>query len=316
MNAIYRHVALALMVALGLMSARLFAQDFSKVEVQTVPLTDNIYALVGAGGTMIASVGEDGVLLIDSGYKEVIEKTVAAVKAITDKPIRHVINTHWHFDHVGGNEALAKAGATIIAHKNVPKRMSADRHVAVIDVDVPASPPEARPEHTYTGKSILPFAGEDVRIMHVPSAHTDGDSLVYFSKSNVLHMGDTWFNGMYTFMDLEAGGSLDGVIKAFDLALTLADEKTVIIPGHGPKANLTDLRAYREMLVTVRDRVRAMKSQGKTREEVIAAAPTREYDATWGKSWLDAKTWVGLIYDTMKLPSGQSREPPTTSDSP
>ncbi len=294
------------MIVAGLTSHRLCAQDWSKVEVQTVRLTDSVYVLAGAGGTMAVLVGEDGPLLVDSGYKETAEKTAAAVKAITDKPIRLVINTHWHFDHVGGNEALVKAGAIIIAHENVRKQMSADRHVAVIDTDVPASPPAARPAITFADSLTLHWNGEDVRIMHVPNAHTDGDSMVFFSKANVLHMGDTWFNGMYTFMDINAGGSLDGVIRAFDLALTLADDTTVIIPGHGPKADVAGLREYRTMLVTVRDRVRALKAQGKTRDEVIAAKPTKEYDAKWGQSWLDPDTWVGLIFDTMKLPSSRS----------
>lgn len=281
------------------------AQDFSKIEIQTVRLKDNLYVLAGGGGNMALLFGEDGALLVDSGYRQLAEKTAAAVKAVTDKPIRLVVNTHWHFDHVGGNEPLAKVGAIIVAHENVRKQMSADRHITVIDEDVPAAPPGALPTVTFEESLTIHWGDEEVRIIRVPHAHTDGDSMVFFSKANVLHMGDAWFNGMYTFMDANAGGSLDGVVKAFDTALTLIDEKTVIIPGHGPGADLADLKAYRDMLVTVRDRVRAMKAEGKSRDEVIAAKPTEQYDAKWGKSWLDPPTWVGLIYDTMQ-PTGPS----------
>jgi glyoxylase-like metal-dependent hydrolase (beta-lactamase superfamily II)/ketosteroid isomerase-like protein len=224
----------------------------------------------------------------------------AAVKAATDKPVRLLVNTHWHFDHVGGNETLAKAGAVIVAHENVREQMNADRHVAVIDTDVPASPAVARPALTFTDTLTLHWGDEVIRLIHVPAAHTDGDCIVHFTKANVLHVGDIWFNGMFPFMDLNAGGSLDGIVAAFDLALSLVDEKTQIIPGHGPGADLADMREYRNMLATVRDRVHALRDQGKTRDEIVAAKPTAEFNAKWGRSWLDADTWVGLVWDTME----------------
>jgi len=279
--------------------ARLWADDWSKVELQTVPLADNVYGLAGGGGNIAFSVGEDGVLLVDSAYAELVEKTTAAVKAVSNRPIRLVVNTHWHFDHAGGNEELAKGGAIIVAHENVRKRMSEDRHITVIDRDVPASPDAALPVITFAESLTFHWNGDEVRVLHVPNAHTDGDSIVYFRKANVLHVGDTWFNGMYPFFDVNAGGSLDGLVKALDRALTLPDEETKIIPGHGPLSNAVELKRYRDMLATVRDRVRALAEQGKSRAEIIAAKPTKEFDGKWGNSWLDADTWVGLIYDGM-----------------
>ncbi len=177
--------------------------------------------------------------------------------------------------------------------------MKEDRHISTIDVDVPASRPAALPVVTFTDSLTLHWNNEEVQVIHVPAAHTDGDCLVYFRKANVLHMGDTWFNGMYPFIDENAGGSLSGIVQACDLALTLVDEETRIIPGHGPIADMAQLKEYREMLAAVLDSVRALKEQGKTREEVIAAEPTKKYDSNFGQSWLKADTWVGLVYDCM-----------------
>ncbi len=307
MNTMYRRMICTYLIGAWAVTS-VQAQDWSKVTIRTVPLADNLYVLVGGGGNVALLVGEEGALLVDTGYEQTIEKITAAVKAVTDKPIRLVVNTHWHFDHVGGNEALAKSGSVIIAHENARKLMSEDRHVAVIDTDVPASPAGALPVVTFADSMTLHWGNEEVRIIHVPAAHTDNDCIVHFTKSNVLHMTDTWFNGMFPFIDLNAGGSLDGVVHAFDLALTLVDDKTKIIPGHGPGADLADLREYHGMLVTVRDRVRAMKVEGKTRDEIIAAKPTKEYDPKWGKSWLDPDTWVGLVYDAMNRSATSSND--------
>ncbi len=288
----------ALFVLIGL-TGTLCAQDWSKVRIHTIRAADNVFVLAGAGGNAAILTGEDGPLLIDTGYEQLARKMIAAAEAISERPVRLVINTHWHFDHVGGNEALAKTGAVIIAQENVRKRMSEDRQIAVIDVDVPSSSPAALPMVSFGDSLVLHWNDEQVRIIHIPTAHTDGDCIVYLPDADVLHMGDVWFRGMYPFIDVNAGGSIDGIINAFDLALTLANEETVLIPGHGPRPTLSDLKAYREMLVTVRDRVRTLKADGKNREEAIAARPTMEFDDKYGQSWLDPAAWIGLVYDTV-----------------
>ncbi len=301
MSEIRQRIVLAVFLLVGPV-AGIEAQDFSKVEIHTVPVAEGLYLLAGGGGNIALSVGPDGPLLVDASYKELAKKVTAAVKTVSDKPIRLVVNTHWHFDHVGGNEALAKAGAVIIAHQNVRKCMGEDRDITIIDEHVTASPRTAWPTITFDDALTLHWNSDEIQIVHVPSAHTDGDCLVYFKRANVVHVGDIWFNGMYPFFDVNAGGSLDGLVKAFDRALAFADEKTRIIPGHGRLSNKEDMKHYRDMLVTVRDRVRLLVKQGKSKKEIIAAKPTQEFDSVWGQSWMSPDKWVGLICDGMDAP--------------
>lgn len=298
MNAPCRQVVLIALTVVGL-AYPLGAQDWARVEVRTIPVADNVYLLAGAGGNIALSTGEDGALLVDAGYEQLAGKIDAAVRRVAQAPARLVINTHWHFDHVGGNQHLRQAGALIVAHENVRRRMSQDRFITVIERQVPPSPSEALPMLTVTESLTLHWNGDQVEVHPVGPAHTDGDSIVHFRKANVLHLGDICFNGMYPFFDVNAGGSLDGLVQALDQALALAGDKTRIIPGHGPLTDAAGLRTYRNTLATVRDRVRGLVQQGKSRAEVIADKPTREFDAQWGQSWLDADTWVGLIYDGM-----------------
>jgi glyoxylase-like metal-dependent hydrolase (beta-lactamase superfamily II) len=302
-------MALALLAATG-SAATLQAQDWSKVQIQTEKLTDNVYVLAGAGGNIAVLVGEDGAMLVDSGFAELSEKVATAVKEVSKGPVRFVVNTHWHFDHVGGNEALAKAGAEIWAHHNTARLMSQERSLAGINRKTEPSPEAARPVLTFDGKLHVHFDGEEVDVISVPPAHTNGDCFVYFRKANVLHLGDTMFNGQYPFIDINAGGSIDGMVAALDKALALADEHTKIIPGHGPVTSAAGLREYRDMLAAVRDRVRKMVAEGKSRDEVIAAKPTSEFDARWGQSWLKPDPWVALVYGGMTRESA----PPIAAD--
>lgn len=274
------------------------AQEPPKVEIRTTPLVENVYMLAGAGGNLAALVSEEGVLLVDSEYAQLTDKVVAAVKQIKDVSIRFVVNTHWHFDHVGGNEKLADAGALIVAHENVRKRMSTKQVLRGIDREVPPSPAGALPTVTFADKLTFHFGGQEVRVLHVEPAHTDGDSFVHFVDANVLHMGDAYFNKAYPFIDVNAGGSIDGMIRAVDEALKLVNEETKIVPGHGPLSNVVELREYRAMLTTVRDRVRGMIKDGKTREQVIASRPSAEFDAKWGGHF-QPDAWVGIVYDGM-----------------
>jgi len=289
-------VIVFVLLVVGL-AANLHAQQ-QEIKIKTIPLADNVYMLMGAGGNLGLSVGDDGALLVDSEYAPLTEKVLAAVKAVSDTPIRFVINTHWHFDHVGGNENLAQAGALIVAHENVRKRMSAEQTLGGLGRTVPPSPAKALPVITFSDALTFHWNGDEVRVIHVNPAHTDGDSFVYFPKANVLHVADVWFNNMYPFIDVNAGGSIDGMIKAADRALALANEKTKIIPGHGPLGSVVELREYRQMLVTVRDRVRTLVDQGKTRDEVIASKPTKDLDEKWAKAFA-ADAWIGIVYDGM-----------------
>ncbi|HVP12284.1 MAG TPA: MBL fold metallo-hydrolase [Phycisphaerae bacterium] len=286
-------------LATGVAIAGLMAQEKGPPKITPTRLTDHLYMLPGAGGEIAVSIGDDGTLLVDSGMAEYANKVAAAVKETDKAPIRCIINTHWHFDHVGGNDKLAAPGATIIAHENVRKRMSTDQYIANIDQKVPASPPAALPTTTYSDAMTLYWNGEEIQIIHLEPAHTDGDSLVYFRKANVLHTGDIFFAGQYPFMDVRAGGSIDGMIKGIDRALLITNEKTRIIPGHGPVSSQSDLRAYAQMLRTARDNVRSLVQQGKSRDEVIAAKPTRELDENWSHASFPPDMWVGIIFDGM-----------------
>lgn len=289
----------AALLLLALVTAA-FAQDLAAFEFQRVELAPGLHVLAGGGGNVAVLVGDDGVLLVDAAVEQVAGKLAATVKGIADKPVRYLINTHWHFDHVGGNEVLAKAGAVIVAHENVRRRMSTPQHLRHIDRDVSPAAPQALPAVTFRETLTLHFAGQEVQLIHVEPAHTDGDVLAYFPQANVLHTGDVVFNGMYPFIDVNAGGSLDGMVRAVDRVLAVGNEQTRFIPGHGPIAKVADLRKYREMLVTVGDRIRALMKEGKSRDEIIAAKPTADFDAEWGGGGFPPDLWVGIVHDGMQ----------------
>ena len=279
-----------------LLAAPVEAQERELPDIRTTPLAENVYMLAGAGGNIAVCVGDDGVLVVDSEYAQLADKLVDAVRSLSDKPIRFLVNTHWHLDHVGGNERLAGLGATIVAHENVRKRMSTEQQL--MDRTFPPSPEAALPTQTYTDRLTLEFKGEDVILVHPAPAHTDGDTFVYFMNANVLHVGDVCFYELYPFIDVNAGGSVDGMIAAVDLALKMANDETKIIPGHGELTNAAGLREYRKVLVTTRDRVRKLIDEGKTRDEVIAARPTADMDAA-SKGGMTPERFVGVVYDGM-----------------
>jgi glyoxylase-like metal-dependent hydrolase (beta-lactamase superfamily II) len=214
--------------------------------------------------------------------------------------VRFVINTHWHFDHVGGNENMAKAGAVILAHGNVRRRMSTTQLMKMFNREVPASPPAALPVVTFDSDVTLHLNGEELYVFHVDNAHTDGDSLILFRKANVLHTGDTLFNGFYPFIDADSGGSIDGMIASADKVLGMVNEQTKLIPGHGPLASPKDLKAFRDMLAKLRDNVAALIKEGKTLEQAIAAAPTKDLDPVWGKGFLKPEQVVQMVYMDLK----------------
>ncbi len=248
-------------------------QDFSQVEIKAEKVAEGLYMLTGRGGNIGLSVGRNGAFVVDDQFAPLTEKVLAAIKSITPDPVRFVVNTHWHFDHVGGNENLGKAGAFIVAHENVRRRMSTEQFSATFQRTTPASPEGALPVVTFADAVTFHWNGEEIRVFHVPPAHTDGDSIIHFVKADVVHMGDLFFNGMYPFIDVSSGGKVDGMVAAADRALAAASDKTRIIPGHGPRATKADLLAYRDTVKTLRDRIAKLKKEGKSRDAVIAAKP-------------------------------------------
>jgi cyclase len=275
-------------------------QDLSKVEITAQKLSDSVYLLTGAGGNIGLSAGNDAVFIVDDQFAPLTPKIQAAIAKITPKPVGFVLNTHWHFDHTGGNENFGKAGAVILAHENVRKRMSVESFIEFLGMKFKAEPREALPVVTFTRDVSLHLNGEEIRALHVPNAHTDGDAIVHFVQANTIHMGDNFFKDVYPFIDLSSGGSFEGVIRAADIALGYTNDSTRIIPGHGAMANRADLKKYRDVLVQVRDRVAALIRQGKTREEVIAAKPTSEWDATWGAGFMKTDVFLGIVYQSLK----------------
>lgn len=275
------------------------AQNFDTIRVESVPVTAGVYMLRGAGGNIGVSVGADGAFLVDDQYAPLTEKIQRAVRALTPEAVRFVVNTHWHGDHTGGNENLGKAGALIVAHENVRKRMSVEQFLELFGQTIPASPPGALPVITFTEAVTFHWNGDEIHAFHVEHAHTDGDAIIHFRKANVVHMGDVYMNGFYPFIDIGTGGSVDGVIAAVDEVLTRADDATKIIPGHGPLSSRAELRAYRDMLAAVRDRVWGLITQGKAREQVVAAHPTAEFDAEWGDGFLPPDRFVDIVYSDL-----------------
>jgi len=271
-------------------------QDFSQVEIKATRLTDGVYMLEGAGGNMGLSVGEDAIFLIDDQFAPLTDKIVEAVEAIDDRPIEFVFNTHYHGDHTGGNENLGKAGALIVAHDNVRRRMSVEQFRKAFNRRIPAAPEGALPVVTFSEDVTFHLNGDEIHAFHVSSAHTDGDAIVHFTKANVVHMGDVMFSGFYPFIDVDAGGSLDGIVVACDRGLEIVDGATRIIPGHGPMSDREDLEAYRDMLVGVRDAVGPLVDSGKSLEQVRGADPLAPWNEKWGKGFMEPDRFLDIVY--------------------
>ena len=276
------------------------AQDFSKVEIKTTKLAGTVYLLEGRGGNIGLSAGEDSVFIVDDQYAPLTPKIVAAIAKISPKPVQFVLNTHWHGDHTGGNENLGKAGTVIVAHENVRRRLATDQFVDMAKEREPAAPKGALPIVTFTAGISFHLNGEEIRVFHVSRAHTDGDAIVHFTGSDVIHMGDVLWNGLYPFIDYSSGGSVTGTIAACDQVLALATDKTKIIPGHGPLATRADLKAYRDMLATISGRVRQAIVEGKSDEEIAKLGVSREWDEKWGVRFLKPEKFATLLAAGMR----------------
>jgi cyclase len=271
-------------------SSALFSQT-NEVTIETTKLSDNVYILVGSGGNIGVSAGEDGVFIIDDQFAQLTPKIVTSIKAISDKPFQFLVNTHYHGDHTGGNENMAKQGVKIIAHENVRKRL--------MDGE---SSKDALPIITFNDRVNVHMNGEDVNVYHVEHAHTDGDAILYFTQSNVLHTGDTYFRNRYPYIDLKSGGSIDGYIKAVKKGLTLINDDTKIIPGHGEISNKKEYQSFLTMLETLRANVHAEIEKGKTEDEVATNnSITKQYDDLgYGDFFINSERIKRAIYQSMK----------------
>jgi glyoxylase-like metal-dependent hydrolase (beta-lactamase superfamily II) len=272
---------------------------FDEVEIEATALGDGVHMLTGAGGNLGLSAGPDGVFLIDDQFAPLTERILAAVARIDGGPVRFIVNTHWHGDHTGGNEKMGAAGALLIAHDNVRVRMSSEQFTALWDRHTPPSPAGALPVVTFDNNLTFHINDDEIRVFHVPHAHTDGDSMIYFREADVLHAGDVFFNGDYPYIDVDAGGSIDGMISAVEIALGLTGPKSRIIPGHGPLAGREELVSYLEMLETLRSRIEPYVRAGRSVEETRAEKPTADLDEKWGGGFIDPDNIVRIVHDSL-----------------
>lgn len=291
---------LAALVVAGLGSpAPLNAQGMENVQIRTLEVADGVYMLMGQGGNIGVSVGEDGVFIIDDQFAPLTERILAAIAEITDDPVRFVFNTHWHGDHTGGNENMGEAGALIVAHDNVRQRMSTDQVLERIGRPVsttPASPEGALPVVTFSEDVSFHINGGRLHAFHVSNAHTDGDAIVHFVDANVVHMGDTFFRDRFPFIDTASGGSIDGLIAAVGDALAVMNPDTRIIPGHGDLSGRSDLQAYGDALKAMRAAVASLMAQGLTLEEIQARRPVRAQAEAWGQDRAAEDGFVATIH--------------------
>jgi glyoxylase-like metal-dependent hydrolase (beta-lactamase superfamily II) len=273
--------------------------NFDTVTVKATALRGSVYVVMGAGGNMGLSVGSDAAFLVDDQFAPLTPKILAAVREVTPQPIRFVVNTHWHGDHSGGNENLGKAGALLVAHDNVRKRMSTDQFMALFKSTVKASPPGALPVVTFNDSVTFHLNDDDLVAFHVAPAHTDGDVIVHFTKADVIHMGDTFMTISYPFVDIGSGGTIDGFVGAADRALAMCTPQTIVIPGHGPVTNCAELKKWRDMNAAIRDRVRAEMRRKRTLDQIKAAGLTREFDERWGKGFIKPEAMVEQVYRSL-----------------
>ena len=261
-----------------------------------VPVTKQIYMITGEGGNIGLFFGKEGTFLVDDQFAPLTEKIVKVIKSVGGDYPKFLINTHYHGDHTGGNENLGKGGTLIFSHDNVRERLSAGSFVKEFNIKQEALAREGLPVVTFSEDISFHLNGDTIHAIHVPHAHTDGDSFIYFEAANVIHAGDLFFNGFYPFIDVNHGGSVKGMIKAVDKVLTLADDDTKIIPGHGPLGDKAQLADYRQMLWTAYERLRKLKAEGKTAQEAIALKPLADLEATWGDGIFTSDRWIEVIY--------------------
>jgi len=271
--------------------------DFSKVEIKATKISGNVYMLEGSGGNIGVSVGADGILIVDDEFAPLADKIKAALKTLGEGKLKFILNTHWHGDHTGGNAPLGKE-ATIIAHDNVRKRLSTEQRLEFFKQTVPASPSEAWPVITFDQSLSVHFNGEEIKVIHFPHGHTDGDSVIFFTTSNVVHMGDDFFAGRFPFVDLDSGGSVQGMAKNVGEIIPKLPAGVKLIPGHGPISTIDDLKAYHRMLLATTEIVRKKIAAKKSLERVKKEGLPAEWKS-WGEGFIKTDQWLELVYRSL-----------------
>lgn len=305
---VYRIIVVCSTIVL-LCTAPQFSQaqqtDYSKVEIKATKISGNVYMLEGSGGNIGVSVGEDGILIVDDQFAPLADKIKAALKQLGEGKLKFVLNTHWHGDHTGGNQVFGP-DAPIIAHDNVRKRMSTEQRSEFFKQTTPASPKEALPVITFNQSLSVHFNGEEIRVIHFPQGHTDGDSVIFFTKSNVVHMGDDFFSNRFPFVDLESGGSVQGLIKNIADIIPKLPPDVKLIPGHGPISTVDDLKAYHRMLVTTTDIVQQKMKAKKSLDQIKKEGLPEEWKS-WGTGFIKTDLWLEIVYRSY---SGQTANAP------
>jgi glyoxylase-like metal-dependent hydrolase (beta-lactamase superfamily II) len=273
--------------------------DFSEVNIKTTDLDDNVYRLEGQGGNITVAVAKDGIIMVDGEYAALHDKIKAAIATLSNQPIKYLIDTHFHGDHTGGNEPFAKDGAEVIAEINVKKRLAAGTTNGLTGAKTPPAPSDALPTKTYTGAFKIRLQGRVADLKHIANAHTDGDTYVWFKTANVLSTGDIFTTGRYPNIDFANGGNIKGMIAGTDIFLKLVNDKSRIVPGHGPIADKAALVEYRTMLITARDRMAKLVKEGKSEDEVVAAKPFADLDAKWAPTDLASKNFIRVVYHSL-----------------
>ena len=271
--------------------------DWSKVEIKAQKVSGNVYMLEGAGGNIGVSVGDDGILIVDDQYAPIADKIRAALKGIADKKLRFILNTHWHGDHTGGNVVFGPE-APIIAHDNVRKRMSTEQKSEIFKRTTPAAPKEALPVVTFNQNLTVHFNGEEIRAIHYPHGHTDGDSVIFFTSSNVVHLGDNFFAGRFPFVDLDSGGNVEGLTKNIGEIIEKIPAGAKLIPGHGPLSTIEDLKTYHNMLLKTSDVVRQKIAAGKTLDQIKTEGLPDEWKS-WGTGFIKTDLWLEIVHKSL-----------------
>jgi cyclase len=299
----YLLIAIALLLSASATQAQ---TDWSKVEIKATKISGNVYMLEGAGGNIGVSVGADGILIVDDQYAPLADKIKAALKTLGEGKLKFVLNTHWHGDHTGGNSAFGME-APIIAHDNVRKRMSTEQKSEFFKRTTPASPKEALPVVTFNESLSVHFNGEEIRVIHFPQGHTDGDSVIYFTTANVVHLGDNFFANRFPFVDLESGGSVAGLIKNINDIIGKLPADAKLIPGHGPLSNIDDLKRFYQMMLTTTALVRKKMAARKTLDQIKKEGLPEEWKE-WGTGFIKTDLWIEIVYKSYSArPSKLSR---------
>ena len=301
-----RRIVLAAIGALsaGSVSAQQYTPPLDpNAEIVTRQLRPGLAVLTGGGGNIGVWHGRDGIVIVDDNLAPLAPRVIEAVARLAEGPVRFVINTHWHPDHTGGNEAFGRTGGIIIAHDKVRTRMAEAQFIEAVGMQVPAAPPAALPIVTFDDSVTLYLNGDRLEVIHVIDAHTDGDAVLWWQAANVVHTGDVYLSNSYPFVDLSSGGTLAGLMTAIEAVLARANDATIVIPGHGPISNRRELSEYRDMLVTIGRRIRESVEQGRSLEEVIGSHPTAEFDERYGQGFMTPARFVGVLYRDLATPT-------------